>query len=149
MWPFRRPSQPALSQEQLEIQRAIRRQHFDKAESLLQSMLEKEPRDAWALNKTAVVWILTGRIQAAQTLLEDLLAQNPDYAPAWVNRGNLAFERDNLEEAQLCYEKALELDPHSSAAHNNLAAIHKRKGDIQAMVRHLKESNRARIRHES
>lgn len=148
MWPFGRRARPGLTQEQLEIQRAIRLGQFEKAERLLQVMLEQKPEDPWARNKTAVVWILTGRVQAAQALLEDLLADCPDYAPAWVNRGNLAFERNDLEEAQACYEKALELDPHSSAAHNNLAAVYKRQGNIQAMVRHLKEANRARIRYE-
>ncbi|MBX6350760.1 MAG: tetratricopeptide repeat protein [Clostridia bacterium] len=148
MWPFdRRPPRPvdpeAAFREEVEL--LVRRGRFADAESRLRAHLAEDPRDAWARNKLGAALALSGQRDEATRVLGELAADEPDYAPAWINLGNMAFERGDIAEAERLYRKALELDPLSSVAHNNLAAVMKRKGDIGAMVSHLKRARRVEV----
>lgn len=145
MWPFGRrlgpPRDPeAALREEVEI--LVRTGRFADAEARLRARLAEDPRDPWARNKLGAALALSGRREEARAVLEELAADEPDYAPAWINLGNMAFEKGDLDEAERRYRKALELDPLSSVAHNNLAAVMKRRGDISAMVMHLKRARR-------
>lgn len=146
MWLFgRRP--PALPDPETafreEVEILVRTGRFAEAEARLRARLAQDPQDAWARNKLGAALALSGRREEARLVLEQLTADEPDFAPAWINRGNMAFEDGDYDEAERLYRKALELDPLSSVAHNNLAAVMKKRGDISAMVMHLKRARRA------
>lgn len=147
MWPFgKRGNADDPSDEGAwrgRLQALLRTGRWDEAEARLRARLAANPRDTWARNKLAAALAFAGRRAEAVSVLDALIADEPDYAPAWVNRGNMAFEADDLDEAERYYRKALELDPASAAAHNNLAALFKRRGDIASMVAHLKRSRAA------
>jgi tetratricopeptide (TPR) repeat protein len=46
------------------------------------------------------------------------------HVPALIARGNLAFERGDLKEAESCYRRVLKVDPRHVGANNNLAEVY-------------------------
>ncbi|MDI3316840.1 MAG: tetratricopeptide repeat protein [Bacillota bacterium] len=100
-------------------------------------------RDPVLLSRWAGLLLREGRLEAAARLLDHVLATDPDCAPAWLNRGNAALEAGQLEEAESCYRRALEIRPDYVAAFNNLAVLFKRRGQIERMVAALKAAARA------
>lgn len=59
--------------------------------------------------------------QAAQALLEKVLALDPKSQPALHSLADLAQKQNDLETANRYYRKTIEIDPTSWAAYNNLA----------------------------
>ncbi len=47
-------------------------------------------------------------------------------------RGLVLQERNELEEAALCYQESLRLDPDQAEAHNNLGNLHLKRGELTA-----------------
>ncbi len=103
-----------------------------------------------ALNWSAAVLvtllgILTwrhARIYAKEEMLwRDNLAKNPD---AWAAYNNLGMMLTNLDEAQKCYVRSLELQPNHSGAHNNLGTVLCRKGQFAEGIKHFHEALRLR-----
>ncbi|MCA8888522.1 MAG: sulfotransferase [Parvularculaceae bacterium] len=66
------------------------------------------------LNRAVIYADHLRRDAAAQAELEAATALNPDYAPAWLNLGNLHEERGDRDAAAQCYERIL---PDSGAAY--------------------------------
>ena len=58
----------------------------------------------------------------ARTLLEGVLRDDPNNAPAHESMGYMAFRQSNLEEAHKWYEQAAQLDPQSFLAQYGVAA---------------------------
>ena len=53
------------------------------------------------------------------------IAENSEDIDAWLNLGDAYYENTNYDEAINCYKKvALELDPFSSEAWNNLGLVY-------------------------
>jgi tetratricopeptide (TPR) repeat protein len=56
------------------------------------------------------------------------LRQKRDYVPALVGLGNIAFEKNRLQNAEDYYRRALEAVPDHPAANNNLAMVYLLRG---------------------
>lgn len=67
--------------------------------------------------------------------LEAKVRQNPDDAAAWIQLGDLNFDRDNVPEAVAAYEKALALDPNNAPVHTDLGIMYRRAGRPEDAVR--------------
>ena len=52
-----------------------------------------------------------GELADAQNYYEQVISVEPDFIYAWANLGNVLTSRGNLEQALLCYKKALSLYP--------------------------------------
>jgi tetratricopeptide (TPR) repeat protein len=68
------------------------------------------------------------------------ISQNPDYAPALMGLGNLAYDAKNWEAARGYYKQILKTAPDDPAALNNLAMLNLAEGkdldDVRAMLEH-------------
>ncbi len=74
------------------------------------------------LNRAVIYADHLRRDAAAKAELEAATALNPDYAPAWLNLGNLYEEHGDRDEAAQCYERILPA-PDAAYADNRLEAL--------------------------
>jgi tetratricopeptide (TPR) repeat protein len=70
-----------------------------------------------------------GDREMAAREFEVALRQQPEYVPALIGLGNLSFEREALEEAEVFYRRALDTAPDHPGASNNLAMVYLVRGD--------------------
>ena len=70
----------------------------------------------------------SGRYDEALDWLRSAVAIDPEYAGSWVNLGVALRRSGDVENAELSYRTALELDLHSTSALQNLAALLHFKG---------------------
>ena len=71
-------------------------------------------------------------------MLEALSAkvrQNPNDAAAWIQLGNLNFDRDAVPEAIAAYERALALAPDNALVHTDLGIMYRRANRPEDAVR--------------
>jgi tetratricopeptide (TPR) repeat protein len=69
-----------------------------------------------------------------KTQNEYIAASNSLSASDWLQKANNALEMEELDDAILLYQKAIELDPQYSNAYNNLGAAYRHKGDIDKAI---------------
>jgi hypothetical protein len=74
-----------------------------------------------------------GGANLAQALAEQraLAQQRPNEAGVWNDLGNLLALEGDLDDAELAYVRALEIDPSSATARFNLALLHQQSGDLE------------------
>jgi tetratricopeptide (TPR) repeat protein len=70
-----------------------------------------------------------GDREMAAREFEAALRQQPEYVPALIGIGNLSFEREALEEAEVFYRRALDTAPGHPGASNNLAMVYLARGE--------------------
>ncbi len=138
----------SMNEEQIEekfeeASAAVDVARFEKAEELLQEILEADPEHAGALNKMGVIYAYKKEKSKAQEYFEQSLQADRNNAPALTNLANIHLEKENLHQAESMYNEALRYDPDYGPAHNNLAAIYKRRGEYGKMVASLKKARKA------
>jgi len=79
------------------------------------------PRDVNDSIRAAVALEDQGKYAEAVTLYRDLLARHPASALGWTNLGNAEVHLGDRKEAEAAFRKALDADPTSRDAMNNLA----------------------------
>lgn len=80
------------------------REQFERA-------LAIEPSDPAAKTGIAHLLNLNGKTSEAVLRLEQVCAESPNHAPAWLLRAQLALTEDEAEDAREWYEKAVAIDP--------------------------------------
>lgn len=98
----------------------------------LQAMYRLAEAGQIAQNETLRLWI-EGEWREIQ-LRQYEISDEPDgaYTPEvadLLNRGQGAFQRNDYEEAERLFQRALELEPEAKEAYNNLAVIYGRRGE--------------------
>jgi Flp pilus assembly protein TadD len=75
---------------------------------ILKSMLEQNPRDAFARYGLAMEHANSGDMAQAVSEYRGLLEHNPDYAAAYFHGGQALEKLGQLDEARTMYEKGIE-----------------------------------------
>jgi len=88
----------------------------------------------------ALVAGLAGRLDMAQSTIEEGVAAHPDCAPLHLLAGAVAERQGDLDRAERYYERAAELDASLPQVHKNLGDIAYRRGDFVAAVEHYKRA---------
>ena len=125
---------------QAPIEKAVRLHQAgksDKARSIYQKLLRKNPRDVDALHFYGVLNFQQGKTEKAVELIKRAIENKPDYPDAYNNLGNIYLETGQLEKARNCFEKTIDLAPNRIEAHNNLGILLKHLEDYPASERHL------------
>lgn len=86
-------------------------------------------------NNRAAELMLEGRIAAAHAWVEQALALDAAFAPAWITHGVLVRRGGLDQAAAAAFERALEHDPRSANALVNLVALHRQGDNRAAMIR--------------
>ena len=107
------------------------------AESELRRAMEIDPGHVPSYNSLAALYINSNQPERAIGVLRQLLECKPS-AQTYSLMGTVEFNRKNYEAAAQSYRKALELDPNSDIAANNLAWLYSEaewKVDLDEAVR--------------
>ncbi|HET9029205.1 MAG TPA: tetratricopeptide repeat protein [Candidatus Aquilonibacter sp.] len=103
---------------------------------------ELEPGDAPSFNKRGVRHIQEARPAQARADFDAALEHDPNFAPALMNIGNLAFDGGDAIEAVRWYEAAIAADAEYAMAHMNLASAYKKLGRYDDAVRAMHQARR-------
>lgn len=110
-----------------DIQRAvyelIQQSDFERAADLSQTLLERDPNDAIALNFLGIIHLELKNFPLAYQYLRRSLQENRSHAPVWVNFGLAAHELGRNQEAINAYLKSAEVDNDYVKAYVNAAAV--------------------------
>jgi tetratricopeptide (TPR) repeat protein len=85
----------------------------------------------------------SGRFEEALDWLRSAVAIDPEYAGSWVNLGVAHRRSGDVENAEIAYRTALELDLNSTSALQNLAALLHFKGQEEEALDLLELADRA------
>lgn len=81
-----------------------------------QKAIELMPYNLEFQNKYGSLLIDLKRFSEAKNTFDFILKENPKFAPAWCNLGFANLNLQNIESANCCYEKAIELNPNYEQA---------------------------------
>src|ERR1700682_3619353 len=107
----------------------LRLRQYDEALAILQQLRASAQKSPELDTNIAIALLESGRLDEARAAAERTAAQWPLYAPAWHTLGQLAFIRGDYRAAQVDFDRALALDPDSTASLTSLAATQERLGD--------------------
>lgn len=93
------------------------------AEKLLRRAVSLAPRDIGCRNALGLCLLKLGRPREALTEFDAVVQLDSGLPHAHVNRGNAFQALGDLDAAQICYERALALDPRQAMALTGLANI--------------------------
>ncbi len=93
---------------------------LEKAVSLLEALVEREPDYAEGHNYLGTAYGRLGRHADARRELERVLELDPSSAPAYNNLGSLALSQGRIDEAISYLERALAIDPFDATALNGI-----------------------------
>lgn len=98
-------------------------------EAEIRAALASDPADPAAL--TNMAWLLRqhGQLRDAVLHCDAAIRANPDYVPAWLERGFVLASGGSMQAAKACYERVIALEPGNAPAHAGLASILARDGD--------------------
>jgi tetratricopeptide (TPR) repeat protein len=91
----------------------------------------------------AIRYEATGDFETALGLLQKCIDKQPkEFSGCYMQRGSIGFYQSKVDDARANYQLAVNADPESSMAQNNLAACSMLLGDFPAAQRGFKEANR-------
>jgi tetratricopeptide (TPR) repeat protein len=122
-----------------EITSAMRAGQFDHALELLQSALQKNPKNAqlWALEGIS----FSGKSDKKKALdaFHHALNLSPDYLPALEGAAQIEYDNGGKDAATLL-QRVVTLRPHDPTSHAMLAVLDYRRGDCAAAAPHFEAS---------
>ena len=75
-----------------------------------------------------------GQFQEAIAQYEQLITQDPQYAPAWYQLGVIVDNQRQTDQAILAYQKALTINPKYAEVHNSLGIIRVAQKDLEGAI---------------
>lgn len=97
-------------------------------------------------NNRGAELMATGRLQDARRHLALAIELTPDFIGAWNNLGVLASREGQPAQAQLAYERALEINARHSPTLSNIVNLYRRLGDAQRRAEYEKRLFRVQHR---
>lgn len=116
-----------------------RQGNTDKAEELVQKANDLSPQTPEVKTTTAAFSTATDPKQA-ESLLRDVVEENPDYAPAWSQLANIYRTDKNLESAEKAYDEALKLNPQNAADYIRRASLRIEQGNFDGAQEDLQSA---------
>ena len=93
-------------------------------------------------NARAMALLRLGRVDEAESMWRELMRDHPDYGRSWLNMASLSIQRKNWVEVERFARVAVEREPRSAPAWNNLAIGLEelgRTGEAEAAYRRASE----------
>ena len=140
--PLLGPASELSADECVELGCELEARQPEQAREAYERALREDPFHADAHVNLACLDHAAGKLAEAEAHCRAALASRPEYALAAFDLGVVLEDQDRAAEARDAYAGALEADPEFADAHYNLARVHDRLGDRQAVLRHLRAYRR-------
>lgn len=101
---------------------------YDRAEMVLNAVLDSNPENMRALFQQARVLIRKGQLEQAEKNIKRILVAYPRDRLSLHQLGELCKIRHDFQGARECYEKIVEIDPEDLGAHYNLMLVFRKLG---------------------
>ncbi|XP_076321968.1 protein O-mannosyl-transferase Tmtc3-like [Tachypleus tridentatus] len=102
------------------------------AERWFRKAVETNPSDRSALFNLALLLTKENKHSEALDLLKQLLKYHSDHVKGLLLLGDIYItQMKNLDEAELCYQKILEVDPHNVQGLHNLCVVYLHRGHLE------------------
>lgn len=124
----------------IQAQALLTKKDFLKAENLFLKLVQEFPGHAEAWYDLSGIQINDGRLNEAETSLNNVLKLNPNNPPTWSRLGNLYWQMGRLADSATCFTKLMELDPVSFAAANNLGNAFLLMGRVEEAIEVYKKA---------
>lgn len=112
----------------------LRRGQMEEAAAYYRKSLKRK-WSAYTLSNLAAVYRSQGRLDDAESLLNQAIAGEPDSKVAYVGLGILEATRGNFEKAYAAYTRALAIDPQFTEAALNRGALNANAGRLEDAVK--------------
>ena len=109
--------------------------NLDEAEDFYRAVLDADPEHADATNLLGVLAADQGYHDEAVELIGQAIGYQPENPFYFFSLGNVFMCQDLYEDAVVCYEQSLELDPNQGVANQNLAAMLRHQGKFEEAER--------------
>jgi len=109
---------------------------------LQKAAIPSEPPGAVSRLEMARRLLKLGMVEKAEDILTALTKEHPGFRPAWVTLGYQRIAEENLAEAGICFETALNLNPGAVDVAPGLAWIWTKRGDRQQAARWVRAADR-------
>ncbi len=96
--------------------------------TFFKDLLDKDPNNKVVKLTLAQLYFRNARLDLAKKELVELTATYPDFNRAWESLGMVYGKQDDRDNAIVCYEKAIAINPDMPASLNNLAWDYAQKG---------------------
>lgn len=110
--------------------------------ALLQQLRQEKPDDIALLNHLGEVYVAAGRAGEGVTILEQVVARDPQRADAYVNLASGYLNLNNLARAGAAVDRAIAISPALGRAHETRGLILWRRGDDRAALDALRAAVR-------
>lgn len=110
---------------------------LDAAAEALTRAAQLAPTDVPSRLRLAQVRLLQGKLDAAETLYEEIAARDSGDGAEYYGLGRIAAERGDHTQAVEYFRHALELQPEAAEVHQQLGLSYRALGDLEAARRHL------------
>lgn len=97
---------------------------LEEAQRNFQRYSESDPEKAESLNVAGKLLYAFGYMDAAEEAFRTALMEDDRNAAVYSNLGSVLIEKMELDEARICFCRALECDPNLSEAHINLGILY-------------------------
>jgi len=106
----------------------------EEAIELFEQALAEEPDDPVLYRQLAATYEQVGRYDDAKRTLREGMAQTDEQAQFLLNLGNIAYRRENVDEAFSLYTQSIVSDPEFALPYRNRANILVARGEYQDAV---------------
>jgi tetratricopeptide (TPR) repeat protein len=114
---------------------------FPDAERAVRRAIELSPGDAGSHGKLVRILLAQGRPEDAVAAARSSLAQVGEHAELYLALGQCLRAQEHMDQAREAFERAVELDPRSTAAHLTLGVfLFNTLGEIDAALAHYREA---------
>lgn len=94
----------------------------------LEYLRQRQPDNLQVSVRSAACWTFLGKQEEAVRLLDDVLAQQPDFAPALAERGKIALAREEYSDAENWLRQAVACNPSDRPTRYSLVQCLRRMG---------------------
>ncbi len=109
----------------------LRLRTFEDAARVLRSLIARDPQNALYHAKLGFALSHLGETETARREYNAALALTPDDALTWANLGSLEMREQNLDDATMCFEHAVNIQPRVDEFRLNLAVCYFQQGRTQ------------------
>lgn len=112
----------------------------EEALEIINNSLKRHPGHSHSLDIKGFILYTMDENKAALEILSEAIGKNPEDKYPWYHKGNVQLKLGDYNDAERCYNRALEIDPNFAEAHNAKAIVFSYRKDHDNAARELRKA---------